>query len=237
MGERPIRLLLADDQVLFLSGLSALFSLCPDFQVCATARTGAEALERARVEQADVILLDIGLPDCSGVETARAIRRIGCQSAILIVSNYDSRADVVEAIAAGVQGYILKDAEAQALHDAVRAVAAGKRYVDPRLVIHMMEALADRSRTEAVPAPASPSPPRVRLNSYGLTERESDVLRLMASGLTNAEIARRLYIAPKTVRNYTTNVLQKLGVPDRTKAAVLALTTDLLIGPVGHEAG
>ena len=243
------RLLLADDQSLFLSGLEALLSMTGEFVVVATAHTGAEVLTALHDLSADVLLLDIGMPDRSGIETVRQLRDMGVMTPVLIVSNYDGKDYVLQAIAAGVQGYVLKDATIDTVRAAVRTVAAGQRYVDPRLVGYMMDALfAEASETQragssretagrpdadlAVSVENVDFAERVALTQV-LTPREREVLRLMTQGCNNSEIAETLFISPKTARNHTTSILQKLGVQDRTKAVVIALSERLEVSGTG----
>lgn len=233
------RLLLADDQSLFLSGLEALLAMTGEFVVVATAHTGDEVLSALQEQPADVLLLDIGMPERSGIETVRQLRDMGVTTPVLIISNYDGKDYVLQAISAGVQGYVLKDATIDTVRAAVRTVAAGQRYVDPRLVGYMMDALfakageaqrleslerlrADAEQAAAVSAGNGGFAERVAL-TQALTAREREVLRLMTQGCNNSEIAKTLFISPKTARNHTTNILQKLGAPDRTKAVVIAL--------------
>lgn len=233
------RLLLADDQSLFLSGIEALLTMTGEYEVVGTAHSGETAFRLAREGDADVLLLDIGMPDRSGIEIVRQLRGAGVRVPVLIVSNHDDRRYVVQAIAAGVQGYVLKDATAETLRAAVQAVAEGRRYVDPRLVGHMMDALAEAAgqgahTTCGAGFSGPPESAGERAGSAGvLTPRELEVLRLMARGYNNAEIARTLYISPKTARNHTTSILQKLGVQDRTKAVVLALSESAARGMIG----
>ncbi len=265
------RLLLADDQSLFLSGMEALLTMTGEFAVVATARTGAEVLAALHDLSADVLLLDIGMPDRSGIETVRQLRGMGVTTPVLIVSNYDGKDYVLQAISAGVKGYVLKDATIDTVRAAVRTVAAGQRYVDPRLVGYMMDALeaeangaqgagssgnsgsygeiagwadafaeangAHGAGSSVIPGKAAERADAVFAENGGfaeqiartqvLTRRELEVLRLMAQGCNNGEIAKTLFISPKTARNHTTSILQKLGVPDRTKAVVIALSERL----------
>ncbi|MHB1628340.1 MAG: response regulator [Bacilli bacterium] len=254
------RLLLADDQSLFLSGMEALLTMTGEFAVVATARTGAEVLAALHDLSADVLLLDIGMPDRSGIETVRQLRGMGVTTPVLIVSNYDGKDYVLQAISAGVQGYVLKDATIDTVRAAVRTVAAGQRYVDPRLVGYMMDALtmeaggdqgeaagradafaeangAHGAGSSGISGEAAERADAVFAGNGGfaeqiartqvLTRRELEVLQLMAQGCNNGEIAKTLFISPKTARNHTTSILQKLGVPDRTKAVVIALSERL----------
>ena len=288
MGIRP-RLFLADDQSLFLSGLEALLSLFGDYEIAGKARTGADVLALAPGLAVDAILLDIGLPDRSGIEVARELRCMGVTAPILIVSNYDSRHCVVTAVKAHVEGYLLKDADADALRRAVATILSGRRFIDERLLGYLMDELQGigdgptatpgLTATAGLTAPiglglvspvsgadagwlapdagagggggaagangrlgVSGAPVALRTDAggvggpdaaraagaYGLTRRELDVLRLMASGLSNDEIAKRLFLSPKTARNHTTNIFQKMGVSDRTKAVVMALAKNMV---------
>lgn len=219
-----IQVLVADDQSLFVSGIEALLLYSGTCIVAKTTRDAKETLAVLHTLQVDVILLDIELPDRSGIETAKEIRALGIMTPILILTNHDSKDLVLDAIDAGVQGYILKDTDASTLFMAITTLAKGGRYLDIRLHGFMMDALVARKNGAA----GSMNRLRNIPDHYALTKREIDVLRLMVAGYDNDEIADALVITSKTARNHTTNILQKLGVPNRTKAVVLALSEHLV---------
>ncbi len=243
MGTRA-RLFLADDQSLFLSGLEALLSTFGEYEIAGKARTGSDVLAIVPGLALDAILLDIGLPDRSGVDVAGELRAMGVTAPILIVSNYDSRHCVVTAVKAHVQGYLLKDADAETLRRAIAAILAGKRFIDDRLLGFLLDELqgVDEDAPSGTSVAGSFAAEHAG-GAYGLTPRELDVLRLMATGLSNNEIARALYLSPKTARNHTTNIFQKMGVSDRTKAVVIALAQNMVqtdgagLRPVGGSPG
>lgn len=224
----PIRLLLIDDQPLFLSGLELLLGLTGEFLTAGTIRTVREARIRAADFSVDAIVLDVGLPDGSGIELARNLRAGGVHAPILILSNHDAPECVLSAVRAGVQGYLLKDVDADRLRAAIRTVADGRRYIDERLLGFVMDALSADASEEQNGGLRSRAAPETRgaLARFGLTPREFDVLRLMTEGKNNEEIAKALYLSPKTARNHTSNIFQKLGVRDRTKAVLVALSSD-----------
>ncbi len=218
-----IQVLVADDQSLFVSGIEALLSYSGTCVVAKTTRDAKETLSVLRTLKVDVILLDVGLPDQSGIDTAKEIRTLGIVTPILILTNHDSKDLVLDAIDAGVQGYMLKDTDAPTLFMAITILAKGGRYLDFRLHGFMMDALVESKHGVIKSTRVSNTP-----DHYALTKREVDVLRLMVAGYDNDEIATALVITSKTARNHTTNILQKLGVPNRTKAVVLALSEHLV---------
>lgn len=202
----PIRVLLADDHPLFRDGVAHSFASEPDITVIGTAATGEEALRLGRDLLPDVLLLDIAMPGKGGLAAAAAIA-LACpatKTIMLTVSEYED--DLLSAFKAGARGYVLKGVSARELAAVVRAVAAGEVYVSPTLAAGM---LLELTRDK-------PSDP---LND--LTEREREILRLVAAGLTNREIGERLHLAEKTIKHYMTNILGKLHVRSRLEAALL----------------
>ncbi len=218
-----IQVLVADDQTLFVSGIEALLLYSGTCVVTKTTRDAKETLAVLSTLKVDVILLDIGLPDQSGIDTAKEIRAKGIMTPILILTNHDSKDLVLDAIDAGVQGYMLKDTDAPTLFMAIMTLAKGGRFLDFRLHGFMMDALVESKH-----GVKKSTCDTYTSDHYALTKREIEVLRLMVSGYDNDEIAHALVITSKTARNHTTNILQKLGVPNRTKAVVLALNEHLV---------
>jgi DNA-binding NarL/FixJ family response regulator len=212
MAER-IRVLLVDDQQLMREGLRVLLELEPDLEVAGEAADGQAALESYAALQPDVVLMDIRMPGMDGVEATWRLRGRWPQARVIILTTFDDDEYVFEGLRAGALGYLLKDVSGQELAEAVRTVASGGALVEPsvaRKVLAEFARLAPpaRSAEEGLPEP--------------FTEREREVLRLLTQGLSNREIAERLSLAEGTVKNYVTNILQKLGVRDRTQAAVRA---------------
>ncbi|WP_374711812.1 response regulator [Symbiobacterium terraclitae] len=208
--------LLVDDHSVVRMGLKALLSRAAGFQVAGEAATGREALEKAAALRPDVVLMDVRLPDTSGIETCRAIREQLPETKVLMLTSYDDGDAAVAAVVAGAAGYILKHVEADELLRAIRLVAQGTCLLDPQVTRGVMEHLRAGARTGP------------RLDQ--LSEREQEILQLIGEGLTNREIAARLYLAEKTVRNYVSSLLQKLNLSNRTQAAALVSRNRLLGG-------
>lgn len=207
------RILLADDQDLVRAGLRALLGNDPEMTIVAEAATGDEAIARTREHHPDVVLMDIRMPGSNGIEATRRIRANPELSAtrILILTTFDDDDDILEAIRLGAAGYLLKDTPADDLRTAVRTVARGDNALSPQVARRVMEHVAD------MPSQAVPDPRLV-----DLTGRELDVLRRVARGENNAEIAGVLYISPATARTYVSRILLKLNARDRTELAVIA---------------
>lgn len=193
-----LRVVLAEDQGMVLSAFAALLDLEPDVEVVATARDGAEALAAVAEHQPDVLLTDIEMPHGSGLDVAAELARRGGGPRVLIVTTFARSGYLRQALEAGVSGYVLKDAPIGQLVDALRRVHGGERVVDPQLAVAAWDVVDP------------------------LTERERDVLREVADGAPNAEIAGRLHLAEGTVRNYLSTAMAKLGARNRTEAHALA---------------
>ena len=206
---QPLRLLIADDQALMRAGFRMILEAQPDLRVVAEAADGVEAVEAARVHDPDVILMDIRMPRMDGVEATR--RLTGHRVLILTTFNLDEY--VVEALRAGASGFLLKDAPPEELVRAVRVVAAGDALLSPAVTRTLLDRVVTR-----LPTPPAAAPELLA----DLTERELEVLRLVARGLSNSEIAARLVVGETTVKTHVSHVLDKLGVRDRVQAVVLA---------------
>jgi len=213
MSAAPIRILLVDDQRLMREGLRMLLELEPDLQVVGEATDGAAALaEYARLTP-DVVLMDIRMPGMDGVEATRRIRQRWPEARILILTTFDEDAYVFDGLRAGALGYLLKDISGHDLAQAVRTVAAGGALIQPSVAARVVAEFA------RLAAPARPAAERL---PEPLSEREQEILALVAAGLTNREIADRLALAEGTVKNYVTVILGKIGARDRTQAALRA---------------
>lgn len=202
-----IRLALVDDHTMVREGLSAMLSAARDIEICGHASDGIEAFRLLRSMEVDVAIVDLGLPRRTGLEIAAALARDGSACRVLLVTSFDDDAHHRQALSApGVHGFLGKASSVDRVLEAVRALARGERYF---------------LSGSAGPSPAMPSPAPVRENP--LSRREREVLRLIASGLSTPEIAAQLGTSPGTVKNQTASVLSKLGVQDRTRAAIVAL--------------
>jgi DNA-binding NarL/FixJ family response regulator len=205
-----IRVLIADDHTLFRDGLRALLASIPDIEVVGEASSGKEALRLTIEHQPDVILMDIQMPDMNGIEATRQILRISPHVGILVLTMFQDDDTVFEVMRAGARGYVLKGADQAVLRRAIDAVANGESLFSPEIAARLMQYFANlepASRPELFPE---------------LTERERQILSFIANGQTNAEIADRLVISMKTVRNHVSNIFSKLQVADRAQAAIRA---------------
>jgi len=206
--DEPIRILVADDHAGFRSGLDALLATQPDLRVVGEAATGDEAVARALALQPDVVLMDLNMPGIDGIAATRRIVDSSPHIAILVLTMADHDAAVFDALRAGARGYLLKGADRAELTRAIRAVASGEAIFGPDVARRLMAYFADAP----VRAPAFPE----------LSERELEVLELIARGMSNQQIVDRLGISPKTVRNHISNIFSKLQVRDRAEAVVRA---------------
>jgi DNA-binding NarL/FixJ family response regulator len=208
----PITVLIADDQLMVRRGLRVILEAEDDIRVTAEAGDGIEALDLARTEPPAVALLDIRMPQMDGLEAARRMIAMSPEIRVLILTTFDADDYVYEALRAGASGFLLKDAPADQLIAAVRTVAAGDALIDPSITRRLISRFALAARGPAT-APAG---------LEQLTPRELDVLRLVARGLSNAEISRDLVIEENTVKTHVSRILMKLGLRDRVQAVVLA---------------
>ena len=209
-----IRVLIADDQTLVRTGFRVILEAEGDIEVVAEADTGAEAIRQARLAGPDVVLMDIRMPEVDGLAATEEILRQPDPPTIVVLTTFDQNEYVYRALHAGAAGFLLKDAPSSRLIAAVRAAATGDSLIEPSITRRLVERFA-------APAPAA-GPPR---ELAALTDRERDVLRLIAGGLSNAEIAAELVVAETTVKTHVARILTKLGVRDRVQAVVLAYRT------------
>ncbi|HKA03114.1 MAG TPA: response regulator transcription factor [Acidimicrobiales bacterium] len=216
----PIRVVVADDQQIVREGFAALLATQPDIEVVGEAADGQEALRLCRQQRPDVVLMDVRMPVMDGIETTRRLAADGDRAPrVLVLTTFDLDDYVFEALTAGASGFLLKDVTAAALFEAVRVVAAGEALLAPGVTRRLIGEFV-RLR---------PRPPRASDRLSHLTPRETDVLRLVAEGLSNAEIAARLVVSDETVKTHVSRVLMKLGVRDRTQAVVIAYESGLVV--------
>jgi DNA-binding NarL/FixJ family response regulator len=213
-----IRILVADDQALVRAGFRAILETQDDLEVVGEAADGAEAVAIGRELRPDVVLMDIRMPGLDGIEATKRLLRDGDGPRILMLTTFDLDEYVYEAMKAGASGFLLKDAPRDQLVGAVRTVAAGDALLAPALVRRLVEDFVRR------PAPGARPPAELD----DLTERELEVLTLIAHGLANAEIAARLFVSEATVRTHVTHILAKLGLRDRVQAVVLGYESGLV---------
>ncbi len=213
-----IRLLLVDDQALFREGLRTLLSLHEDLQVVGEAGNGLEALAAADALHPDVVLMDLRMPVLDGVAATRRLLAAHPASRVIVVTTFDDDELVFDGLRAGAVGYLLKDVSSDKLVEAIRAAARGESFLQPSIAAKVL-AEFNRLERSAVPPPPLAEP---------LSERELEILRLLAAGDSNKEIAAALFIAEGTVKNHVTNILGKLDARDRTQAALRARELGLI---------
>ena len=213
-----IRILIADDQAIARQGLQIILSVEVDIEVIGLAHDGQEALEMVETLHPDLVLMDLKMPRLTGVQATKLIKEQFPNIAVLVLTTYDMDDWVANAIRNGANGYLLKDTPPQELVTAIRGTVQGKSYVDPSVAGKVLQQMQQSS-----------PPPKDRLElTEPLTERELEVLKLLSKGLSNQEIATTLNLSEGTVRNYLSTLFGKLGVSDRTKAAVLAIQHGLI---------
>lgn len=210
-----VRVLICDDQVVVCEGLRAILSTAADIEVVGVAYNGEEAVGLVDQLHPEVVLMDLKMPVLNGVQATRMITTNYPGVRVLVLTTYDFDEWIFDAIRSGAAGYLLKDTPREQLIAAIRGTASGKTYVDPSVAGKLFAQV-----NRGVPIPDA------QIASL-LSEREMDVLRLLARGMTNTEIAQRLYLSDGTVRNYVSAILEKLGVDDRTQAALMALRAGL----------
>ncbi|MGW9248519.1 response regulator [Streptomyces badius] len=220
----PIRAVIADDQMMVRQGFTVLLNAEPDIEVVGQAVNGLDAIDKVAELAPDVVLMDIRMPELGGIEATRRITSAESSTVkVLVLTTFDLDEYVYEALRAGASGFLLKDASADELAHAVRVVATGDALLSPNITKRL---IVEFSRTAG--APRAPLKERVG----DLTERETEVLTLIAGGLSNAEIARQLIVAEQTVKTHVGRILVKLGLRDRTQAAVYAYESGV-VRPAG----
>jgi DNA-binding NarL/FixJ family response regulator len=215
-----VRVLLVDDQALVRSGFRLILETRDDLDVVGEAADGREAVDLARRLKPDVILMDVRMPNVDGVEATRRLAAIGSHARVLILTTFDLDEYVYEALRAGASGFLLKDVQPAQLVDAVRVVAAGEALLAPTVTRRLLDHFADAlPSTQARPLPSELA---------RLTERELEILKLLAEGHSNAELAEQLFLSETTVKTHVSSVLRKLGLRDRVQAVVLAYQAGLV---------
>ena len=217
----PIRAMIVDDHALFRRGLEMVLDSEPDIELVGQASDGTEAVEKAAESLPDVVLMDIRMPRSSGIEACRAMKEAAPSAKIVILTISDEEEDLFEAIRAGASGYLLKDIPLDEVADAVRAVHGGQSLINPSMAGKLLTEFAtlakrdDEERAQELPAPR-------------LTEREMQVLKLVARGMNNRDIAKELFISENTVKNHVRNILEKLQIHSRMEAVMVAVREKLI---------
>ncbi|MEM9152218.1 MAG: response regulator transcription factor [Cyanobacteria bacterium P01_F01_bin.3] len=202
----PISLLVAEDHGIVRQGIVSILQLQDDFTVVAEAKDGLEAIDLHQSLQPDITLMDLRMPNMEGVDAIAHIRQSHPHAKIIILTTYDTDEDIYRGLQAGARGYILKDADFEDFIDAVRTVNQGKRYLPPNVALKLAE----------------------RMDTEELTERERDVLNMMARGTSTAALAKALQLSEGTIKFHINHIFQKLGVHDRTQAIIMALRRGLI---------
>jgi DNA-binding NarL/FixJ family response regulator len=224
-----IGVLIVDDQALVRVGFRMILEIEPDLEVVGEAADGDQAVARATELQPDVVLMDVRMPGTDGITATRQLTESGvCRARVVMLTTFDMDEYVYEALRAGASGFLLKDVQPELLVAGIRAVHSGESLLAPTVTRRMIESYLDRPR-------AVDTKTRDRLPS--LTARELETLRLMARGLTNAEIASQLFVSETTVKTHVGRVLMKLGLRDRVQAVILAYETGLVTGSGSSQTG
>lgn len=211
-----IRILVCDDQIIVVEGLQKILNANPQIEVVGTAYNGVDALELIPHCQPDLVLMDLKMPMMNGIIATRKIKEQFPLIHVLILTTYDDDEWLFDAIRSGADGYLLKDTTPDELVNAIIGTVEGKSYIDPNVTSKLLKQISKDKLPKEVPT------------SFNFSEREYDVLKLLAQGLSNADIANQLYLSEGTVRNYTSEIFAKLGVSDRTQAAVTAIRYGLV---------
>ena len=211
-----IKVLIADDQEIVCEGLKRILQTDPEIKVIGTANDGQQALDLIEQNVPDVVLMDLQMPRMNGVQAIRHLKVSHPNLPVLVLTTYMDDKWLFDAIRSGASGYLMKDRPRQELLDAIHGTIDGQAYIDPSVAGKILSNVAALPEDQFVE------------HSYNLTDREQDILNLLAQGLSNADISRRLYLSEGTVRNYTSTLFAKLGVSDRTQAVILAIRQGLV---------
>jgi len=214
--DERIRIVIAEDQPLIRRALASTLAMEPDLEVVAQARDGAEAVQAARLWQPHIVLMDIQMPRLNGIAATRTITRECPDTQVIILTTFDSDDLIFEAICAGAQAYLLKDAKEEEILDTIRAVSRGQSRLAPNVARKLLDEFRRVRRAVSADAPGEAE--------EALTERENDILQLIVAGKVNKEIAAKLKLAEGTVKNYVSRILEKLNARSRTELAVKALS-------------
>jgi two-component system NarL family response regulator len=217
----PIRTMIVDDHALFRRGLEMVLDTEPDIDLVGQASDGAEAVEKAAESLPDIVLMDIRMPRSSGIEACRAMKEAAPSAKIVILTISDEEEDLFEAIRAGASGYLLKDIPLDEVADTVRAVHGGQSLINPSMAGKLLTEFATLARRDGEERAQELPAPR-------LTEREMQVLKLVARGMNNRDIAKELFISENTVKNHVRNILEKLQIHSRMEAVMVAVRENLI---------
>jgi DNA-binding NarL/FixJ family response regulator len=223
---QPIRVLIADDQRVVREGLEMVLGLLPGVEVVGSAADGLEAVDLAASLHPDIVLMDLRMPRCDGVEATRVLREREPEIKVVVLTTYADDRSVLDALRAGARGYLTKHAGGAEIREALEQVADNHAIIDPAVQHHLIEAIAA--------VPAAPGPPRL---PAGLTPREAEVLALIAEGLSNVEIAGRLVVSEGTVKSHINHIFAKIGARDRAQAVSYAYQHGLASSGAGPGAG
>lgn len=211
-----IKVLIADDQEIVCEGLKRILQSDSEIKVIGIAHNGQQALDLIHHQTPDLVLMDLQMPIMNGVQAIRQLRKTHPDLPVLVLTTYTDEKWLFDAIRAGANGYLLKDRPRQELIDAIKGTVSGESYLDPAVAKKVLDSVA-----------SAPEPIQNE-QEFDLSQREKDILQLLVEGLSNAEIAKRLFLSEGTVRNYMSSLFVKLGVSDRTQAVVVALRRGLV---------
>jgi len=216
MSTVPIRVFIADDHALIRQGIKRIIEFEPDIAVVGDASDGQMTLDQVRLLKPDIILLDVHMPDMTGLEVLRTMKDIDCDTKAVMLTVADDRKTLLECISSGAEGYILKDSDTVDIVSAIREVNRGESFIDKRLVKLLVDTFTEKHDDS------------LENNKFSiLTDREMDVLNSISEGMTNKEVASKLFLSEKTVKNYASSVFRKLGVKDRVQATLYAINNNL----------
>ena len=222
MMKNPIKIMLIEDHKLIRVGIKTLFDENDDFSVICEAETGKEAIDKALNSSPDIVLLDIGLPDISGIKVIRALKENDFKGKIVILSSHNTEEEIVKTLSLGVFGYVIKDINTETLLTIIKTIYDGAMWLDPKIVPTL------RNKSDMIIPQTQTSRAAFRNSHANLTQREYEVLKLVVDGKSNLEIAEILCISEHTAKAHVCNIIQKLLVDDRTQAAVKALKEGLV---------